>query len=468
MQTTTTPAPEPVAVKSSVIIRLVSKNYKRLKAVEVVPNHPVITLKGENEQGKSSVLQSILAVLSGKLCPRPIRDGESKSEIELEFGDFTAKLTITQTGGAKLTIRSKSGMPISSPRTFLEQHSNPILLDILGFIRQAETAEGRRKQAETLRKLVNLDFSALDREAFEKYTERTGVNRDLETAKGRLSNYPHDPSVPDEEVSIRQLSVDLERVQADGDKALAEAQEHNKQNQRVKQAWEELTLRITQRIENLANAASEITRLEEALALKKNLYSQEKLAIEELDDKRAQQQPIVAALEYRDEAAIRNATIEARKPIAQKMADADSINTKLRAKKRRLEILAEVTGYQQKSDALTARLAAIAAEKDEALAKTTFPYPGLTFSEDGILLNNRPFTEEQCSQAQICKAAVAIGFAFKPRIRVVLIKDAAILSQASLQAIAEMAEANEGQVWQEVITSDDPTALEIVDGAIKE
>lgn len=471
MQTT---SPEPTeAVKTeqpkrNVIVKLVSKNYKRLRAIEIVPNHRVITLTGQNEAGKSSVLQAILAVIAGQICPRPIRDGETKSETEIEFGDFTATLKITPSSGAKLTVRSNTGMPISSPRSFLEQHSNPILLDILGFIRKAETADGRREQAELLRKLVGLDFTALDQEHAQKYQERTGVNRDLDNAKGRLGNYPVDLSVPDVEVSIAGLVKELQVLSDKGDRELVAAQEHNRQNQRVKDEWETASKRFSSTEEDIATVDTEIAELEKKLqGLKADrvvLVNSNKSQAELL----AKCEKAVATLVYKDEKAIRDAQIEARKPLQKRMEQADETNTRVRGNQRRKEIAEEIAIHQKKSDSLTYQLAEIVAEKQTKLSKTKFPYPGLTFGEDGILLNNLPFTEEQCSQAQLCKAAVAIGFAFKPRIPVVLIKDAAILSKASMEAIAEMADKEEGQVWMECIESEDPHALEIVDGEIKE
>jgi DNA repair exonuclease SbcCD ATPase subunit len=225
--------------KPNTIVKLVSKNYKCLKAITVVPNGPTVTINGPNGSGKTSCLDSIVAILSGKICDRPIRQGSSKAEIECEFGDFKARLSITEKGGPSLRVWSKSGVEIAGPRTFLKDHSNEILLDPVGFMRLGETPDGRRKQAEKLRQLVGLDFTTLNQESKQKYDERTDVNREVTTLKGKLANFPEDAAAPKEEVRVSELMGQLKAVEKQWGDTAAAAREHNRQNEQVKARWEE-------------------------------------------------------------------------------------------------------------------------------------------------------------------------------------------------------------------------------------
>jgi predicted ATP-dependent endonuclease of OLD family len=45
------------------IIRLNVNNFKRIKAVEIRPNGAVVSVRGRNSAGKSSVLDSIAAAV---------------------------------------------------------------------------------------------------------------------------------------------------------------------------------------------------------------------------------------------------------------------------------------------------------------------------------------------------------------------------------------------------------------------
>ena len=45
------------------IVKLTAENFKRLEAVEITPDGNTVLISGRNGQGKSSVLDSILAAL---------------------------------------------------------------------------------------------------------------------------------------------------------------------------------------------------------------------------------------------------------------------------------------------------------------------------------------------------------------------------------------------------------------------
>ena len=61
------------------IVKLEAENFKRLRAVSITPEGNVIEITGRNEQGKTSILDLIWAVLGGseavKDTPQPIRQG---------------------------------------------------------------------------------------------------------------------------------------------------------------------------------------------------------------------------------------------------------------------------------------------------------------------------------------------------------------------------------------------------------
>ena len=62
------------------IIQLKAENFKRLKAVQIVPgDSSIVKITGANEAGKSSVLDAIMSVFECREVPgKPIRDGEKK------------------------------------------------------------------------------------------------------------------------------------------------------------------------------------------------------------------------------------------------------------------------------------------------------------------------------------------------------------------------------------------------------
>src|ERR1041385_5707578 len=197
------------------VVRLEASTIRRIKAVEIVPGGDTVTLKGPNAQGKSSILDAIFWALTGKssLPDRPIREGQSRAESVVDMGDFVVSLKISSSSGAKLTIKSKDGLDVRSPQTLLDSYCNEILLDPVKFLRLGETPEGRRRQAEILRKLVGLDFTKIEAQKSEAYVRRTAINRELDHARSRLAGYPDNPNAPEKEVPVRELMDKLSAIE---------------------------------------------------------------------------------------------------------------------------------------------------------------------------------------------------------------------------------------------------------------
>jgi recombinational DNA repair ATPase RecF len=96
------------------IVSFQASNIKKLTAIEITPDGNMVVLKGENGAGKSSVLDSIWYVLTGKraLPERPIRDGASRAEATVKLGNppnvvLTARLVLTATPAERLKPRPR-------------------------------------------------------------------------------------------------------------------------------------------------------------------------------------------------------------------------------------------------------------------------------------------------------------------------------------------------------------------------
>lgn len=77
------------------IVKLQAENFKRLRAVEIVPKGAVVEISGKNAQGKSSVLDSIWAAVGGKdMSPAaPIRAGENSAKVSVDLGELVVTRT---------------------------------------------------------------------------------------------------------------------------------------------------------------------------------------------------------------------------------------------------------------------------------------------------------------------------------------------------------------------------------------
>lgn len=422
------------------IIKLQASNIKKLTAVSITPDGNIITLAGDNGAGKSSVLDAIAYALGGTsdVCEQPIRRGASNAEVVCELEGLTVTRKFSATG-TTLRVENTDGVQ-RSPQAILDTLVGNLAFDPLEFSRKKDA-----EQAETLRKLVGIDFTKLEAEKTRVYNERLLVGREVDVLNGKLSGTVTFAGVPAEEVSITEA---LEKKNA--------AAARNKSN--------EIERDILQKIqEDQSRATSERIRIEGDIAI-----TEARLAKLRADLEKSVTHAAYLAGEWkRQHEIVSNRTDEDVKVFDAQILEAEKINNVVRANKAHASQVAE---YRLKSNAYetyTALLVSIEAEKCKLLAAAKFPLPGLGFSESGgVTYNGFPFA--QASDGEKLRVSVAIGMALNPKLRVIFIRDGSLLDQKGLATIAELAKENHYQVWIEDARSSDPTAVVIEDGQIKQ
>lgn len=421
------------------IIRLNISNLLRVRAVEVVPDpkSSTVVVAGQNEQGKSSVLNAIAIAFSGKNLPeKPIHDGEAKGEVRIDIGDYVITKRFTQKGGATLEVRDAEGKPVSSPQTKLDQLFSRVTFDPLEFTRMKP-----EDQVKTLKEIVGLDFTALDQEYAAKYAKRTEVGRQQKAQKGKVDAITRDPSAPAEEVSVASLAIDLQ-----------EANEVNQANQKMRDALAEMHQDLGRWKTGLSTRKQRVADLERELELARSSVEEAKAEIAQREQTLAEHEAVVAGLEDIDTA-----------PIVQQMRDAETINRKVRDNAKWAEERKALLALDQEYQSLTNRLAEITAEKEKQMAAAQFPIEGLGFDETGVTLDGNPWS--QGSSAQQIRASLAIACALNPKLPVMLIREGSLLDSKSLKLVEEFAAEKGAQVWLEVVSSDgDGATVFIEDG----
>jgi hypothetical protein len=416
------------------IVKLEVSNVKRVFAVEIIPGPHSVTLKGQNEQGKSSVLDAIEMALSGgrAICDKPLREGAKSGYVVDDLGDIIVKRTFTASGGTSLKVENKEGVTLSRPQDLLDGLCAKVAFDPLEFVRLKP-----QDQAETLRKLVGLDFSKHDADKKKHYDDRTVVNRNLAQKKAALAGMELISDAPDKEISMQELVNKLNDARA-----------HNKKITDIDTAIKDSNDESMEIQADINKIVAEIEQLQSRLESKRAALKQSQEFSSQQTDERAKMTPI-------DETAI-----------SAEMSTIETSNAKFRKAERRKEVKREVDDLQAQEQALTKKIDDIDEFKNDLVAKAKFPIDGLSFDEVGVLLNKLPFN--QGSRARQLQASVAIGMALNPTVRVILIRDAAVLDEESTDMITKMAVEKDYQVWFEKIVSDDNGAIEIVDGKVKE
>lgn len=418
----------------SKIIRFEANNLMRLQAVEITPNGHMVVIGGKNAQGKTSVLNAIAMALGGKneVPERPIREGQSNGHVIVETPEFTVIRRFSASGGSSLEVRNAEGQKLASPQGILDKFVSKVSFDPLAFTRMKPD-----QQAETVRKMAGIDFSAQDARYKEVYEERTALNRQVKDKEVSVRQMERFPDAPEAEVSSAELATELEKANA-ANKARETKQEELTNLCDGIDADQEEALKVQAQIEELKQRHQTLCNRIRQAELNRDALKQE---IEGM--------PVIDA-----------------DTILQRMREADVINAKVRANLKQKEASRELIKLQTQAGNLTAELEEIDEEKDIILSKAKFPIEGLSFNSSGVLFNNIPF--EQSSGAEQLRVSLAIACALNPKLPVMLIRDGSLLDEDSMKLLAEHAEKHGAQVWLEVVGNREDATVLIEDGSVVE
>jgi DNA repair exonuclease SbcCD ATPase subunit len=422
------------------------ENVMRVRLVHLaLDGKQVVRIEGPNNAGKTSVLNAIAMALGGKdLCPaEPLRRGEKKGRVQVTLTEGLQGLvaerrwwrsgTETRT---ELEVRALDGTPLSKPQQILDALIGKLTFDPLAFTRLKP-----KEQAEQLRRLVGLDFSTLDAKRLKAYEARRGANAQVTQIEARLRAVP-EVEAPDEPVSTAAL---LEESQA--------LQKQKAANDMERAALQRAKDVFAARKREAEQAAAEVSRARAAL---ERAEEASRAADEALEEARAAGKALAAKVE-----GLVDPDLTA---LAAKMRDVEGVNEKVRARKQRKALAAELAQAEAAAKKLSDEIDGIDEQKAKALAEAAFPVDGLSFNDAGVLLNGLPI--EQASASEQLRVSLAIGMAANPKLRVMTIRDASLLDAKSMKLVEEVAAKHDFQVLLEIVSDGGGTGIVISDGVV--
>ncbi len=412
------------------ILHLQAENVKRLRAVSITPHGNVVEITGANGQGKTSVLDAIWWALAGTsvISRSPIREGEETASIQLDLGEIVVTRTFTRADDGvqfttKVTVESAEGARFPSPQTLLDGLLGKLSLDPLEFARMEP-----KKQVEALRRFVpDFDFDAVDAEHARLYEKRKQANAFAKSSRFRVSGM----SAPAE----RPGTVDTTELLAEYQAAV----QHNAELDRSEAEAHELGNVI-------AKLEEEIAKLERALEDRRTRMSATTERLLELTR---------VATPRRDVSAI-----------SERIADGKKHEDALAAWERREEELKLARKYEAESEKISAELKALERRKQKAIEAADLPVPGLGFGDGCVTMNGIPL--EQASDAEQLRISTAIAMAGRGDLAVIRIRDGSLLDENSMRLLAEMADANDCQVWIERVDTSGKVGFVVEDGSVRD
>lgn len=423
------------------IVALQAENIKKLVAIEIKPDGNIVEITGKNGQGKTSVLDAIWWALGGvaNVQAAPIRKGQTEARIRLDLGEIIVTRKFKDNAGAitsSIVVENVEGARFGSPQAMLDNLLGKLSFDPLAFARMDP-----RTQFETLKKFVpGIDFEAMEDQNKLDYARRTDINRRAKEASIQADKIAIRPDTPDELVDEVKLIGEMEA-----------AGKHNAEIENRKARREDFKNQLNRKIDALSvlkrNVEEVQKRLEELETASKASITEIETMAKQIDSAPALPAPI-------DTGALR-----------QKIAEAKATNeqVQLNSSKKKLQKMA--TDMEAEAKTISDRMTDRTAEKMAAIAEAKLPVEGISFGDNEIQLNGVPFN--QASDAEQLRASIAIAMALNPKLKVVRVRDGSLLDVDSMKILAEMAEAQDYQIWVERVDSSGKVGFVLEDGYIK-
>lgn len=326
---------------TTTITSLELENIKRVKAVQITPAEKGLTIiGGDNNQGKTSVLDSIMWLLGGDRY-RP-SDPQREGSVSPPHGKITLSngLVVERKGkNSDLRVIDPSGN--RAGQTLLNEFISTFALDLPKFMNG-----NNKEKAEILLQIIGVgeQLYELDQREKELYDKRHSIGQIAEQKKHHAEDLPVYPDAPDEVISVAELITQQQEVLA-----------RNGENQRKRELKD---------------------RYDQELKMAQTAYEQAKQRLEE-----ATENAETASRDAQDLQDESTAELEAN------IASIDAINEKVRVNMTKRTAEAEAKKYQDEYEQYTQDLEAVRQEKRDLLDGADLPLEGLSV-EDGELTYN--------------------------------------------------------------------------------
>lgn len=400
------------------INQLEIENVKRVRAVKVEPTASGLTvIGGRNNQGKTSVLDSIAWALGGNRF-RP-------SKPQREGSVIPPSLKITLNNGIIVERKGKnSDLKVIDPsgkkagQQLLDSFIEELALNLPKFM----GASGKEK-AQILLQIIGVgeQLVSMEKEEASLYNERLAIGRIADQKEKFAKEQLSYPEAPKELVSVSELIRQQQEILA-----------KNGENQRKRENLHKLEQeyqKVNEQMEAL---------LQKQNQLQKDLNTARKDAVDLHDESTAE--------------------------LEQNIADIEDLNRKVRANLDKEKAEDEAKEYKNQYIELTEKITDIRRQKIDLLKKAELPLPGLSV-EDGELVYNGQKWDNMSGSDQM-KVSTAIVRRLNPNCGFVLLDK---LEQMDLETMKEFGSWLEQEGLQAIATrvsTGDECAIIIEDGYV--
>lgn len=408
------------------INRLEIENVKRIKAVKMEPTRNGLTIVGgNNNQGKTSILDSIAWALGGEKY-RPSRAKRENSAIPPNLHLVMSNGLVVERKGKNSSLKVTDPAGNKGGQQLLNEFVEQLALDLPKFMESS----GREK-ANILLKIIGVGDRLTDLETEEKeiYNQRRTIGQIADQKEKFAKEQPYFPEAPNELVSATDL---IRRQQA----ILA----RNGENQRKRERTE--------------NFRREIMILrQEAESMREQLKEKEQKLKEAEDNLRIS---LASSEDLHDEST---------KELEADINGIEETNRKVRANMDREKAEDDARVYREQYAALTKKLEVIRETKTGLLQSAELPLPELSVKDGELIYRGQQW--DNMSGSDRLKVSTAIVRKLNPKCGFVLMDKLEQMDLQTLEDFGRWLEEEGLQVIATRVSTGEECSILIEDGYVK-
>lgn len=463
--------------------RIAVKNIKKIESLDVEFNGNVFAIAGDNEVGKSTLLQLIVRSMDMRnKIPVPISqgatDGFALFEYEAPGGlPYQVRLEYSENGKEKLTLMAPGGIKtskITDLRNIFDYHD----VSVEEFMIWSDSKDGRKKQADLMLSIFPDDVKQnfLSAVAKEKtiYDDRATVNKEVEILNTQLKGYE---MTPEQLEQIKQKDKFLERqnkldtykkgsVDQYADlKIVAKDITTSEANLETKKTtFPEYKTNLKKKIDE---DTTELEDLKEKVRKAENALSDLVQAYEDAEtnhNKEIDASNIAIKALYDKQTALNKALIPEDKleESQQKItAGLDYIKGLETTNTLRLNVIKSLEEKVAEQSKLEENLKDIRAFKENILLTQEMPIEDLSIDEEGLSYKGLPFDKNQLSTSQFMMIVFKILVAINKKTPIIPIGRAESFGKKRLNEIIAMAEKENCQIFFEKVKDEGSLTIEV-------
>lgn len=400
------------------INKLEIENVKRIKAVKVEPKANGLTvIGGNNNQGKTSVLDSIAWALGGERY--------KPSQATREGSVIPPTLHIVMNNGLVVERKGKnSALKVTDPngqkagQQLLNEFVEQLALDLPKFM-EASSAE----KAKILLQIIGVgpQLTQLEQQEKELYQERLYIGRTADQKEKFAKEQPYYTEAPKDLISASELIRQQQEILA-----------RNGENQRKREQLHQLEQRYQRINEQMANLLAEQKKVESDLEIARK-----------------------SALDLHDEST---------EELEQNISNIEEINRKVRANLDKEKAEDDAKTYRDQYNSLTKDLEDVRDKKAELLNAAELPLPELSVREGELIYKGQKW--DNMSGSDRLKVSTAIVRKLNPNCGFVLLDKLEQMDMKSLQEFGEWLEAEGLQAIATRVSTGDECSIIIEDGYV--